>query len=824
MQTVSRRSISLIVTIMAISSLVLGACNNAPNVPAPEVNATPSGPLAEVTFEVSLPANSSSNAKLSLEILDEVTGLALNPSRLSMEQIADGRFSVKAAFAEGSLVKYRYLRDGTPPAVEYSSVNQQVRYRAHRVFGSETVQDVIAAWNDQPFAGQTGRIRGQVIDGSNNAPIPDTMVIASGISTLTSSDGSFLLEGIPVGTHTVVATSLDGGYKVFQQGATVAANATTPALVSLTPAPLVTINFVVKPPEGNLTGVPIRMVGNLLSLGNTFADLSGGMSVVASRAPLLNLRDDGSYAISLALPAGYDLRYKYTLGDGFWNGELTSGGNYHTRQLIVPAADTTIEDQIDTWASGSSAPVTFTVTVPDNTPATDTTSIQFNPFGWMEPIPMWPLGNHRYTYILYNPMSMLGDVGYRYCRNEQCSVADAEGTTGPSSAGYTFTTSPVPQTFDDTVSSWHWWQTLPNPTTVLAPDIITRGPSFWAGAELQVGYRPNWQSHYGASFQALKGIGANWVVLPMTWTFTRDSSPVLKTIPGVDPLWSDLVQQVAIARQSGLNVAIAPYVRFEIASQDWWSSAAKDTGWWDGFFDQYGTFLRNAADFAAVNNVSALILGDTALSPSYTGGTLADGTPSNLPEDIEVRWQNVITNARARYSGQLLLQVNFFGSTPVPALPVSLFDAVYLNWSAPLATAMEPIESDLEVEFNRLLDEEIAPFQLENGKPVILALSFASATGSAIQCVLLNGNCLPEIALSQPYLELQAIPVNLQAQVDVYNAALGAINGREWISGVISKGFYPPTALQDGSVSTYGKPAMDVLWYWFPRLTGENNQ
>ncbi|MRR31988.1 hypothetical protein EG834_17030, partial [bacterium] len=161
-------------------------------------------------------------------------------------------------------------------------------------------------------------------------------------------------------------------------------------------------------------------------------------------------------------------------------------------------------------------------------------------------------------------------------------------------------------------------------------------------------------------------------------------------------MWSDLVQQVAIARQSGLNVAIAPYVRFEIASQDWWSSAAKDTGWWDGFFDQYGTFLRNAADFAAVNNISALILGDTVLSPAYPGGTLADGTPSNLPEDVDVRWQNVITEARARYSGQMLLQVDFSGGTPVPALPVSLFDAVYLNWSAPLTTAAEPIESDLE--------------------------------------------------------------------------------------------------------------------------------
>ena len=562
------------------------------------------------------------------------------------------------------------------------------------------------------------------------------------------------------------------------------------------------------------------MVGNLSTLGNTFADLSGGMSVIASRAPLLTLRDDGTYTISLSLPVGFDLRYKYTLGDGFWNGELNDGGNFRTRQLIVPAASTTIEDQIATWQSGTAAPITFTVTVPDNTPATDSTSIQFNPFGWMEPIPTWPLGDHRYTYILYNPLSMLGDVGYRYCRNEQCGIADAVGTQGPSSAGYTFTPSPIAQTFEDTVSSWQWWQPASTPTTVVAPEILARDTFFWAGVEFQPGYKPSWQSHYSASFQTLNGIGANWVVIPMTWTFTRDALPVLQADPGNDALWTDLVQQVALARQNGLNVAIAPSVRFEIASQDWWRGGAKDPGWWDGFFDQYGTYLRHAADFAAVNDVSAILLGDSAVLPAYPGMGLVDGSPATQPDDVQDRWNNMVAGLRSRYSGQLLLQVEFTGGNPVAALPANLFDGIYLIWSAPLTMADEPSAPDIEVEMGRLLDEEIAPFQLETEKPVILALQFASAAGAARQCVSLNGNCLPEEALSQPYLELQNIPVNLQAQVDLYNAALGAVNGRDWISGVVSRGFYPPVALQDGSFSIHGKPAMDILWYWFPRMTG----
>lgn len=825
MNTAGRRSFYLIVFLFLSTSLVLGACNPSSTPIATEMASSSTELLAEVNFEVTLPSGSSSKTGIDLEILDEVTGLALNPSRYPMTALSDNRFSVSLAFPPGSVLKYRYIRAGTPPAVEYDSLNQQIRYRNYWVTGPSTVQDIVAAWNDQSFAGETGRITGQATDATSGLPIPSLMVSAAGVSTLTASDGSFLLEGIPVGTHVLTAASLDGEYAPFQQGATVAAGATTPAVFSLAPAQMVTITFVVKPPKDNLTGIPIRMIGNLYSLGNTFADLSGGVGVIASRAPLLGLRDDGSYSISLKLPAGFDLRYKYTLGDGFWNGELTTSGNYHTRQLIVPQADTTIEDEIDAWSAYSSAPVTFTVTVPADTPATDSVSIQFNPFGWMEPIPMWPLGDHKYTYILYNPISMFGNLGYRYCRNEQCGVADSEDTAGPTSSGHTLTISKQAQTIEDTVAAWHWWQTLSEPTTVLAPDITNRGADFLAGAELQQGYAPNWQSHYAASFQTLSGIGANTVVIPMTWTFTRDTAPVLKAIPGKDALWSDLKQQVKLAQESGLDVIIAPYVQFEIAGQDWWEIAARDTTWWNSFFAQYRVFLRSAADFATDNGVTALILGDPALSPAYPNGTLTDGSMAQQPEDIDARWEQVIADTRSQFSGQLIWQLEFTGNAPESSLSLNLFDAIYLDWEAPLTASDTPSESDLEAEFGRLLDEEIAPLREENdGLPVILALSFASATGAGRQCVTLNVNCLPDIALAQPYLELQSIPADYQAQVDLYNAALGAMNARDWISGVIARGFYPPVALQDGSISPNGKPAMDILWYWFQRLTGETGQ
>jgi hypothetical protein len=81
---------------------------------------------------------------------------------------------------------------------------------------------------------------------------------------------------------------------------------------------------------------------------------------------------------------------------------------------------------------------------------------------------------------------------------------------------------------------------------------------------------------------------------------------------------------------------------------------------------------------------------------------------------------------------------------------------------------------------------------------------------------------------ADPVLSLQALfqpgksqaPVNLQAQADVYQAMMLAVNERAWLGGFVSRGYYTPVALQDGSASVHGKPAEDVLWYWFGRFTG----
>ena len=83
-----------------------------------------------------------------------------------------------------------------------------------------------------------------------------------------------------------------------------------------------------------------------------------------------------------------------------------------------------------------------------------------------------------------------------------------------------------------------------------------------------------------------------------------------------------------------------------------------------------------------------------------------------------------------------------------------------------------------------------------------------------------NGNCLDWTTLDQPNVNSGLQVLDLKAQEDVYLVLLKAVNDRAWINGFISRGYYPPAALQDLSASIHGKPSEAVLRYWFPRWLG----
>jgi hypothetical protein len=149
-------------------------------------------------------------------------------------------------------------------------------------------------------------------------------------------------------------------------------------------------------------------------------------------------------------------------------------------------------------------------------------------------------------------------------------------------------------------------------------------------------------------------------------------------------------------------------------------------------------------------------------------------------------------------------------------------DGIYLQFSEPLASRNDPTQPELEAEAARLLDTAVLPLKMRLNKPVIIAPDYTSIDGAATACIPSpQGDCLPLEALEQPNPDYPAIPLDLQEQVDIYNALLAVVNGRSWVDGFIARGFYPPAVLQDKSASVNGKPAQSILEYYFPRMSGE---
>jgi hypothetical protein len=584
---------------------------------------------------------------------------------------------------------------------------------------------------------------------------------------------------------------------------------------------LVNVTFTVSVPDTTVPGVPVRIAGNLLQFGNTFADLQGGVSTNTDRMPTMNLQPDGRYAVTLALPAGAHVQYKYTLGDGFWNAEHKEDGNWNLRELIVPAQEVTLQDSVVSWSVGD-APILFEVSVPSVTPPGDVIYIQFNTFGWMEPIPMWPLGNNRWVYKLYGPLNVLGSFSYRYCRNGQCGSADDVQTVGAAPTGRQAITTLLAQDLQDTVSAWKWFEN-PEPVTLVGASITPRASGFIAGVEFQPTYRPNWSYYAPQAFANTQALGANIVVLTPSWTYTSISPLGFAPVPGQDPLWIDSAIMISQAHAMGLNVSLFPTPNFSASSSSsFWLGAPRDAQWWQTWFTRYRAFAINYADLAAQTGAQTLILGGDWVTPALPGGKLSDGNPSNAPADSETQWKSIIADVRQHFKGQVLWALPYTKATlETPLNFLQDVDGIYLLWSASLSTNPSATKTDYANEAGRLLDNEVSPLASLLKKPLTLAIAYPSAAGAAGGCIADGkGSCLDWSALSRPNADLSSVSLSLQTQADIYEAILTAINTRAWVTGFVSRGYYLPAALQDKSTSIHSKPVADILWYWYPRLLG----
>lgn len=799
--------------LLMILSLIGNACTSGKAVTL--ANGSSDTPLAEaeVVFQAKLPSAFSNDESLALEVLDEVTGLALNPTRYSMSMIDGFSYFVRLNLPIGAVIKYRYVRVKDVPTPEYSTKNEPIRYRLYLVYGPAVQQDLIAGWMDQAYSGNLGRLQGQVIS-TDNSPAAGLLISICGLSTITSSDGTFMLDKIPEGSMNLVAYSIDGSYHTFQQGAVIAANAVTPAVFQVAPATFVSVTFMSTPPLGDYTKIPIRIVGNLYQLGNTFADLNGGFSVIAARSPQLDSMSGGKFTTTMQLPVGAYVEYKYSLGDGFWNAEHDSGGAFRVRKILVPDKDTVYDDVIDNWGIGKNAPIAFNVTVPATTPGSDIVSIQFNPYTWTNPIPIWKTGENQWSYTLISPLDILGEISYRYCRNDQCNINNNQPSLISYGTGPVFSPLPNSQTFIDTIQEWPNLESFILP--VIADSVLARGNAFETGIEFTPLYSPTWLPYMINTMRELQSDSASLVTLSPSWTASDPFYAIIEPIFGLDPLIKDVESMAAMAHTYNMNVALYPRIQFSRGNQNYWQSAPRDSGWWQQWFGQYQHFLVNFADLATRINAKAIIIGGVDILPALPGGKLPDGQTSGVPVELANIWKPIIQDVRNHFTGQIIWDVPFpAGYETIPGWLTDV-DAIQITWSAPLSQSNAASIEDLTTSWYQLLQNYAYPISQTYNKSIILGLKYGATDGAANGCAIAQDQgCVPFDVLNQPTADNPSIIVDLQEQADIYQAALRAVDQLPWITGFTTIGYYPPMTLTDKSISIHGKPAEKIIQYWY---------
>lgn len=778
---------------------------------------------AEVTFTVLPPEDTPMDADLALVLIDEVTGFAYNTYSLPMTQLEDGRWQITFTPPVGSLLRYHYTRLSPSPADEVTTEGEVIPYRVIHIPGPILIDDIIASWADVPYHGSTGRIIGRITNAKTGQPLSEILVSAAGLTDFTDGEGAFRLDGLPPGLHNLVVFSPDGGYHTFQQGAIVAAESMTPVDLSVLPAQAVNVTFEVTVPSDTLTRIPIRIAGNVVQLGYMFSELAGGLSVSNSHMPTLTPIDPTHYLAVISLYAGTNLHYKYTLGDGLWNAERDSGGFFNTRHLIVPNHDLVVEDTVMSWHGGDKDRLNFYLTAPENTPPSDYVSLQFKSFDWLEPVPMWPLGRNEWFFTLYSPLDFNEPLEYRYCRNSQCGSADDAETAGPNAVGRQVTPKQVAPDLEDEVKSWQWWDTVPPTVTVIGTEISSR-PDFLAGVAFLPAYKPNWMTLYIEAIASISDLGANSLIMTPTWVLNRNNPiPRIAFDPTYALFSKDLLTINAEAVQYGLQVTLRPSLRTIDGEIDtWWFESTRDSSWWAVWFEEYRSFILSYARQAQSIGANTLVIGGPEIRPALPEGLLSDGTPSGSPDDAEARWQRLIKEVRARFSGQLAFEIDLGTSLQTPPTFIDDLDQLHIYWHAPLTNSHTASVADLQAAADSLFDDTILVHPELMDKPIILSVEYLSIANSAEACAMApDGSCRIPSAFDEGAVVDQDLGLDLIGQAHAINAVLLEAHIRPEVIGFYVRGYNPTAALLDKSASVNGKPAHDVLSYLYQQITGQ---
>jgi len=772
--------------------------------------------LKNIEFVAELLTPLDSEERLALDVVDEIRGLVNNVTRYTMQFIDSYHYHVVIALSEGSNVTYRYTKISGIDQTETNADNQQIRYRMFLVDGTTQVYDLVYSWPDEKFEGETGLLSGTVLEKGTNAPIPDVLVAVAGFHILTDNTGKFSLINVPVGSHRLVTFPIDGSFSVGQSQVSVAPDLTTSISLELDPLKAVSVQFILKTPPDK-SGLAPRIAGNYYQLGNTFKDLGNGMNLISSRLPTLRKVETDEYSVILTFHETNEIHYVYTLGDGYWNVEKGFENKEQYRKVRIPDHDISIVDSVETWQLEGQEPILISAEVPGNTPGSDVIMIQFGTQDWFEPLSMVNKYDNYWEFSLYSPLPTNSPLKYRICRNDQCELSN-----NPDSFEEL-----VPSPINEKeitrvqIAEWPYWVSPELPSTVIAAEFPQKDDNFITGVSLYPYSYPINPYLYKDTLTKLKSIGVNTVILPISYNVQYDaSSQQYIHSQEISSQYLDVNQIASFARENGISLILEPTIfTYQDQSGSLNLSAENFENVMKPWQDIFSEKIINYAHVANKLGLPNLIINATDFfTPAQHFGNSAESLSVGLTESQRSNWFNMLGKIRQVYSQSITCEFDSNDIQSISSTILDSCDALLINLNIPL--------DDQELEYNypsllqtitTYLDEVMLPLSNGHETPIYVEFgqpSMSFAAQKLMEDEMLHENSLNSMLLS-PRDTYHISDIDLERQTLFYNILLNSVISRSWISGVIARSFYPQLSLTDASYSINGKPAMDVLWYWY---------
>jgi len=775
--------------ILIIILIILTGCLS----PGSTKSAKPVG--VNLNFVVSYNANLCQVSKISLLLFDPTQGYQ-NPvqSILLKRDTTSASFHTSIQVPIKSNIHYRYVINDKYPEVLPSGV--PVLFRYYPVSTHADILDKISGWDGCAPSQKTGTLDGMVTSSGN--PVQDVWIHVAGSWSTSHSDGTFRISNLPEGIQTLSIFHPEGKYKPITSLVEIQAGKTTPVKLSTTEAKEIQLTWIVSLPEDYSTNTVVKFVSNLPGYGGmSFSDEWMG-TTRAEDLPALIKHDEQTLYFSGKFYEGMELRYTYSLWDGSV-GRETSGGEVFTRFMIIPAEDTIIHNEIESFTTNDYHPRSISVSIPDNTPITDLISIQFNQKGWLQPIPMSRITKNLFSFNLTSGFDYSEPIQYRFCRNNLCDLTMETLANGSSPIIYPLDlTNPA-----DILHKINHWQFIPEAKPVLRiglrQDVISRSDDgFLSGLEWNPCFLPvSSKELFDQGLHDLKNLGSNLLIIrPLLPTHTTNNRNYPESTFKIKTTLQYLFDDAEIQENS--QIAVLPTLK--------WEEYQNSTAYVD-WFEKYQNSILDYAKLPEIGSTDILILGGEWITP-YLPPDPQNKYQSRALGNADTDWIELIHSIKASFKGKVFFALPAGIEFSAPPLFLDEVDGIYFILD-PAVYA----KNDIKTTLINIIDGPIKEISRIYEKPVIIGFRAPSVSPKVgLQASMSESDCLNKGKIWIEWLD--KYPVDLQIQLNTYQLVLETINERDWIDGFVSQGFFPGINQYDYSSNILGKPAYELLTYW----------